>query len=760
MRTLGRVGLFLLFAAAIAATAGCTSTASSSGPRIFPDSAKRSGHLALFGSSAVRLDVYPLDSTQPVRTPCLLVASVLDAKGQPLKGRRIDWTLDGVGQLAEIDEGGLFPWIGRKKDNKQATTYTDHRQHRIKRGSDPKDDVIIRPGQSWIIVNSAVEGETAITVHAPSISDKEKNRAYVNCRWLDAGWRFPAPVAAAQATEQTLTTSVFRLIDQQPLGNYRVRYRVLDGPQAIFLQSRAAELVTVTDARGNATVSLVQMTPQPGTNRIGIEIFRPADAALGGSGAVIARSETRAEWLTPALELKHSGPASVGIGQEIPYTISVTNKGRVDIFALTLTHPLPEELDHVRSDPPAIVHGKQLVWTLGKLPPGQTHLVKLLLRSTRPGSVRSCVAVRSAEGVKDEQCVTTQVAQPGVKVAVQGPAGGAVGQALSYQITVSNPTPVPVTNAVVVAKFDPGLKHDNRAGASDVNVKLGTLAPNEVRNLPPLTLTPQQAGKQMLRVKVHADGNLTDETEHTITAQQAQLAVQVLGPKTRYVGLPAEWEIKVTNTGDAAVSNVTLRSRLPGEVRYERATLNGQHTKNGDVVWSLGTLAAQESKSVVVVTRCEQSCAAATHLVTVSADPGLTVSEKAEVEVVGIAAFRIKLKDDSDPVQVGQRLTYRVEVTNTGSLHADQVEIKAILPPELQLVTGGAKGPSAPTVDGETITFAKVNGHQPGRTLQYTIEVEAKQAGDARFRIELRSSALQQPVLRMESTQIYEAIGP
>jgi uncharacterized repeat protein (TIGR01451 family) len=758
MRLLGWVGRLLLVAAALGQITGCTSTGSAPGPSLFGDSARpaESSRVTFFGSSAVRLDVYPVESTNPVRKPCLLVASVLDVKGQPLKGRRVDWLLEGAGSLSEVDESGIIGWRGRKTDNQNATTYTNYREHRIKRGPDAKDDVVIRPGQTWIILNSAVDGDAAVTVHAPSVSDKDKNKAYVNCRWVDAGWRFPAAASAPIGTEQILATHVFRLTDQHPLGNYRVRYRVLDGPQALILQSRAPEIITATDARGAASISLVQMTPQSGSNRIGIEILRPAEATGGGPGVVVARSETRIDWLTPVVELKHLGPASVGIGADIPYTIAVTNKGRVEILALTMGNAVPDEVQYVRSEPPAIVNGKQLLWTLGKLQPGQTHLVKTVFRSSKPGSVRSCVSLRTAEGLKDEQCATTQVAQPGVKVAVTGPSVGAVGQALSYQMTVSNPTPVPIAGAVVIAKFDAGLQHERKVNSMDLNV--GSLAPNEVRQLPVLTLIPLQVGKHGIKVKVQADGNLSDETEQVVTAHQPQLAVEVLGPKTRYVGLPAEWEIKVTNTGDTPVGNVVLRNRLPAELRYQSSSLGGQMTGT-EVQWTLGTLQPREHKSVALVAHCEQRSAAATQQIVVNADPGLNVTEQAKVEIVGVPAFRIKVKDDGDPAEVGKRVTYRIEVTNTGTMHADQVEIKAVLPPQMQLVSGGARGPSAATGAGTTVIFAKVDGHQPGQTLVYTIETEAKQTGDARLRVELTSPTLRQPVVRTESTQVYDAAG-
>ena len=73
-----------------------------------------------------------------------------------------------------------------------------------------------------------------------------------------------------------LTTKVFRHTDQQPLAGYKVRYRVLDGPPALFVNNRSTEFEAVSDLSGHAVARLVQQAPAQGVNRIGMEIIRPA----------------------------------------------------------------------------------------------------------------------------------------------------------------------------------------------------------------------------------------------------------------------------------------------------------------------------------------------------------------------------------------------------------------------------------------------------------------------------------------------------
>ena len=106
--------------------------------------------------------------------------------------------VEGAGNIVEVDESGIFNGRGYKVDNKYAVSYTDYCEHRITRGNNnPNDDFVIRPGQTWCILSSPVEGDTYVTVYAPGIADWEKNKVYATVRWVDAQWEFPPPAQKA-----------------------------------------------------------------------------------------------------------------------------------------------------------------------------------------------------------------------------------------------------------------------------------------------------------------------------------------------------------------------------------------------------------------------------------------------------------------------------------------------------------------------------------------------------------------------------------
>src|SRR5438067_8225672 len=181
------------------------------------------GYFADFDPHAQSLVVCPVEGASPVRGQVVLIATVYDENGQPRRNRRVEWMVEGSGNIVEVDESGLFPGRGYKVDNKYAVSYTDYCEHRITRGNDnPNDDFMIRPGQSWCVITSAVEGDTHVTVYAPEIHNWEKNTLHVTRHWIDAEWTMPVPCAVNAGSPSVLTTAVFRHTDRQPLAGSRV----------------------------------------------------------------------------------------------------------------------------------------------------------------------------------------------------------------------------------------------------------------------------------------------------------------------------------------------------------------------------------------------------------------------------------------------------------------------------------------------------------------------------------------------------------
>jgi len=157
-----------------------------------------SGYFANFDPLAFRIELRgpPGEIANPVRTQTVYIATVYDDKNEPLRQRRVEWLLEGEGNIMEVDEHGWFGTRGQKINSKYAFSYTNTHEHQITRGNNnPKDDFVIRPGQTWCVISSAREGDTHLTAYAPGIHEWDKGRVVATCRWVDANWTLPPPAS-------------------------------------------------------------------------------------------------------------------------------------------------------------------------------------------------------------------------------------------------------------------------------------------------------------------------------------------------------------------------------------------------------------------------------------------------------------------------------------------------------------------------------------------------------------------------------------
>jgi len=756
----GRRLVLLMIAAACCCASGCYGI--SQNPSYFPHylpfgdivqthaKPPGSGYYANFDPRSIRIEVRPLEGTNQVRTQHVILATVYDENNNPVRNRRVEWMLEGVGNLIEVDESGFFPGRGYKTSPKHGVSYTSRNQHRMTRGTeDPNDDFMLNPGQSWAVVSSAVEGDTYITVYAPGIHNWEKRRVVVNVRWADVAWEFPQAAQARGGTEHVFTTKVFKATDRLPLAGYRVRYKILDGPAAFFMPTRTTEFTSTSDLSGNAQVAITQPTPGFGVNRISIEVIRPPDpTAPSGSGLPIAKGETTIEWLAPSVQLQHSGPALAVLDSDVVFDTKVNNVGRIESRSQTVVIPIPEGLQYLRSNPPAFVEGKQLVFALGILPAGATHSIQSVFKAVRPGTSSCCAQLQTEEGQKDEKCVSTQVTTASLKISMSGPATSLVGVPINYQVQITNPGAAPIAKVALNAKFDPGL--ESPEGVRELNTSIDNLGPMETRNVP-LTAIARNAGRFGARV-VASSGTLNDSAEHFVLVQMATMSLKVEGPTKRYKDRQADFVIKVANPGDAPLTNVIVRSRLPAELGFVAASDRGQFL-GGEVVWNLGNVGAREERTLTVSTRAQTITKGAVQTVSASADGGVRQDAKAVIEVFGLPTIQTRLVDEGDPVEVGKKVRYIFEVTNTGTLPVDQIEVTALVPPQLKMAD--VKAPARETLVGNQINFAKVDGLAPGAKLTYEFEMEAVNAGDARFRVQINTPALAAgPTFEEESTNV------
>jgi len=196
---------------------------------------------------------------------------------------------------------------------------------------------------------------------------------------------------------------------------------------------------------------------------------------------------------------------------------------------------------------------------------------------------------------------------------------------------------------------------------------------------------------------VTIDSNMPDTTpgdnaSQTITpiAAEADLTVSKTSADSVVAGTQLTYTLHVDNGGPSYAQGVVVTDTLPTGVELVDAT-DGYAQDGQTLVWDLGTLADDDSRTITVVVGVNSGVGGwITNTVEVAAgtfDPQAPNLVERAVYVGTVADLRIvKSSDPEGMVVAGTPLTYTLEIENAGSSDAQDVVVTDTLPAGVQLV--------------------------------------------------------------------------
>ena len=521
-----------------------------------------------------------------------------------------------------------------------------------------------------------------------------------------------------------------------------------------------------SDSKGRAEVDIVQSGPAAGVNTVEIEILRPPDPTKPSAAAIsVAKATTSIEWLAPQMSVTNIGPQSALLGQDVTFNVAIANTGKIGSDLLLLKNPVPDGLFFVRSVPPAVVDGNNLVFTLSEIEAGANRDIQIIYKAAKLGRIQNCARLYTAdEQLLDESCFFIDVTEPKLAMNVVGPDTGVVGVPFTYEIQIENQGNGPAENIVLNSRFANGLEHQEKVqqGDPDTNslrAAIGTLAAGESKVLK-LNLVPRMAGQLGTEFTLSGDGVQPIKLLKTITVAQPQMRVSLSGSKVGFAGTKVEWNIVVSNPSKTvSLNNIVVRDPLPNGLTLDFAE-GGGRLVNGDVVWDVGVLAPGQQRILQMTTICAKIPAILKHKVIATSDYGLREVAETDFSIEGLPALFLGAVDRNDPVQVNKNVSYSILVQNTGSQVAKNVAVTAILPKELSAKNIQAPEGSQSSVKGQVVTFTPVAQLGPDQQLVYEIVAQANKAGDVRFKMIVTSDDPKARVEQQESTFITDVTAP
>jgi uncharacterized repeat protein (TIGR01451 family) len=338
--------------------------------------------------------------------------------------------------------------------------------------------------------------------------------------------------------------------------------------------------------------------------------------------------------------------------------------------------------------------------------------------------------------------------KPELLLVKSAPAEAGTCAPFELRLVYRNVGAVPATQVRLVDPLPAGLKTE--AGASEVALDLGTLAPGQGREVK-IPVVASQAGTFTNRARITCAEGITVESTAVTTVHAATLALDCTAPAQVFAGRPLNVCLTVRNTGDGAEGKATAKLPLPAGVTLVSATEGGTLV-DGVVVWEVTQLAPGASKEVCA-RLSRRELGAVDFAPTVQGACGPVVASACATKVVGIAAILLEVIDLEDPIQVGKEVTYEIRVTNQGSATGSNIRLVCTLPASQQFVSGD--GASAVKVNGQTVTMDALPSLEAKGLATWKLVVKAVAEDDARFLVELNSDQFENVIRENESTQQY-----
>jgi uncharacterized repeat protein (TIGR01451 family) len=404
---------------------------------------------------------------------------------------------------------------------------------------------------------------------------------------------------------------------------------------------------------------------------------------------------------------KSDSPDSVIVGNNLTYTLTVTNNGPDDADNVTVTDTLPGGVTFISAVPSQGSCNQAagiVTCNLGTITNGASATITIIVTPTVVGTITNTATVSSDEADLNtaDNTDTEDTTVQGTDISVtktDSPDPVFVGNNLTYIVTVNNNGPADATGVTVTDTLPAGVTFVSAVPsqgscnqvAGMVTCNLGTIL-NGANATITITVTPNSSGTITNTVSVIANETDTNpsnnsDSENTTVNPLADLSIvktDNLDPVN--AGSTLIYTLQVNNAGPSTATSVTVTDTLPVGVTFISAFGSG---------WS-----CNQAAGVVTCTRASLTVGVAPNItitVTAPSNPG-TITDNASVSsstsdpdtnnntdsedttVTPVADLSVIKSDNPDPVNANGTLTYTLQVTNSGPSTATSVMVTDTLP--------------------------------------------------------------------------------
>jgi uncharacterized repeat protein (TIGR01451 family) len=393
----------------------------------------------------------------------------------------------------------------------------------------------------------------------------------------------------------------------------------------------------------------------------------------------------------------------VDAGEEMDWTLLVTNNGPSDATGVTVEDVLPANLTFVSADAPCGNSGGTVTCAIGDLAAGDS--VSLTLRTlidpNETVEVENTATVTSTTPDSDPTNNESTDDKPigveaNVRVEKDGPAAPVLqgtsfeylirvenaGASAATAVTLSDPLPTGVTFEQVTT--DVGSCSET---SGTIDCSFGTMQPGDEAEVT-VRVSADDVGTwdNVATVATPSTESTTADNEDDAEVEvvpAADLGVEKTAPATADPGSEIPYELEVTNHGPSDATGVSLVDALPAGVQFVSADAGCVHV-SGVVTCDVGDLAVDDSRSYTVTVAVPYALGGQTltNSVVVEGNEGdlVTENDTDQAETTVGPAADLAIEKTAGGATAGETASWTIEVRNLGPSTADPVTVADSLP--------------------------------------------------------------------------------
>jgi len=527
----------------------------------------------------------------------------------------------------------------------------------------------------------------------------------------------------------------------------------------------------------NGVVVTIKAKTDPGvdTTLINNATATPAEAV-----PPVSASKTVRVRKIPVVSISKSGPTQLDAGEQIVYTLLVTNTGFSNANNLLISDAIPVQVQHATWQ--ATANGSAQVLNNGtgagnnlgitvNIPAGQGNSVSVVITGKVDPSfsgsfTNGATAIPSETGAlpaNSNQVTTTITQRPNLSLLKAGPVTINAGEVVTYTITATNMGPSDATNTTITDAVSSVLTNVNwtattngnatiTSGASGTgnNVNLVGSIKSGSGNSIAITITgtvPAATAPTSFQNWAIATPSepgipaINSDTVTTTLVRKPGLMITKAAPAKVYAGDKILYGMRILNVGPSDAIGASILDTIPGTAVVSQwgaiaggtAQINSGAIGTGNIININANIPAGESNYILVVAEAKVQSDFTGQIVNtarvVPAEPGATTGVSTITTTVTPYAVLEIRKAGPANIVAGSNITYTVEVLNHGPSSTRGVSITDNIPTGIinatwtATATGGATITSGNTGTGNIALVADIPDSLPAKI---TIVVNGK----------------------------------